>query len=172
MGLPQSPPVLPDDPTSVSLRELPTLTAPPGSWDEVRRRADSSQRARRRRLPLALAAGAVLVGVAATLFLALPSPAPGFEATPPGETAALLERSQRLEASRSTALSLPPTSTEWLLRARIGGIDASLNDELLHQTTSAPESRERLLRERVELMESLHYLEQYRQRELVRQAVF
>ena len=170
--LPQSPPVLPDDPTSESLRDLPTLAAPPALWDEVRRRADRSLRTRRRRVPLALAAGAMLVGVAASLFVALRSQAPALDATTPGEIAVLLERSQRLEASRRGGPSLPPTSTEWLLRARIGGIDASLNDQLLHRAASAPQSRERLLRERIELMESLHYIEQDRQRELVRQALF
>lgn len=168
---PQPSAVLPDQSLHDELRELPNLAAPPAIWDKVRERSDRAMRRRRRRVPLALAASA-LVGAAAILFLAAPWQGPSVDAARTGDIAALLERSQRLEASRGAMPLLPPTNTEWLLHARIGGIDASLNDQLLHEAAFSLKNRERLLRERVDLMESLTHIEEYRQREWRRQAVF
>ena len=168
---PQPSAVLPDQSLHDELRDLPNLAAPPAIWDKVQERSDRAMRRRRHRVPLALAAS-VLVGVAAVLFLTAPWQGSNADAVRTGDIAALLERSQRLEASRGTMQLLPPTNTEWLLHARIGGIDASLNDQLLHEAASSLKNRERLLRERVDLMESLTHFEEYRQRELLRQAVF
>ena len=84
----------------------------------------------------------------------------------------LLERSQLAEEMRRHAMALPVSSdTERILRARIGGIDASLN-QLLRQESQGTASRDRLLRERVDLMESLVYIERNRREALVRQVLF
>ena len=125
----------------------------------------------RRRVHLALAACTLLFGALAALLLGVRPESSGVDAVGASEVAVLLERSRRLEARRTPPM-LPPSGAERLLRARIGGIDASLNDQLLQETASVAERRERLLRERVELMESLMYIERDRQRELVHQAVF
>ena len=168
---PQPSAVLPDESLRDELRDLPNLAAPPAIWNKVRERSDRALRRHRRRAPLALAASA-LAGVAAILLLALPWQDSSVDAARAGDIAALLERSQRLEAGHRAMRLLPPTDTERLLQARIGGIDASLNDQLLHEAASSLQNRERLLRERVDLMESLMHIEEYRQRELLHQAVF
>ena len=179
----QLPPVRPesaDGPAAEALgdalRELPTIAAPAAIWPDVRARVDQAARQSsatrlRRRMPAALAASVLMLGVAAALLLAARPESGRVNAVHASAVATLLERSQRLEAHRRLPM-LPPSGAERLLRARIGGIDASLNDQLLQETAGVAERRERLLRERVELMESLMYIERDRRRELVHQAVF
>ena len=176
---PLSPPARPDDSNAAAvealrdeLRELPNLAAPPAVWTNVIACVDRAARRRRRRLPVALAASALLACTATIAFLASSPQAPSVNAAPASELAALLEHSRRLEEGRRAIPPLPPSGTELVLRARIGGIDASLNDQLLQEATLSFDRRERLLRERVDLMESLMHIERDRHRELVRQAVF
>ena len=171
-----------------ALRALPELPVPPQIWLRVRQRTASDNasantvpaRRKRRIVPLALAAG-VLLFAAATALLRVPHSAslpraesePGYARVAESdiELQALLAQAQRLEAARHRSLAvLVPTDAERLLRARIGGIDASLNNHLLD--ASGSDSRKQLLRQRVQLMESLLHIERNRQREFVRQAAF
>ena len=172
-----------DSPETVALNEslhaLPDLQAPESIWPAVRERIDSSRIERRRsgrwQMPAALAAGVML---ALSIGLTLRSPAP------PSPSAALelptlIERSQLAERRRR-AVALPAsTGTEHILRARIGGIDASLNRMLWQEAAGrtgaagavGTERRNRLLRERVDLLESLRHIEQDRREALYRQAL-
>ena len=179
-----------------ALQALPDLPVPPQVWRRIQQRtrnigtrADakatmpSNRSSKRRVAPLALAASVLLIAAATTL-LVLPRSAPArLDAerndTPllaggasNNELEALLAQSRRLEADRNNAVAVVlSTDAERLLRARIGGIDAALNGKLLDANVVAS-SRTQLLRERVELMESLLQIERNGQREFVRQAVF
>lgn len=173
-----------DSPEAVELNEalraLPDFQAPASIWPAVRRRVDSKRPAAAHwQLPLALAASVMVLGVGLTLLLRSPSPVPiTVKAVP-----MLVERSPLAELRRG-AVALPAsTGTEQVLRARIGGIDASLNRMLWQEAAERPgatvavsaagmEGRSRLLRERAALLESLRHIEQDRREELFRQALF
>ena len=87
------------------------------------------------------------------------------------DIATLLERSALVEAQRRAMPAVfAPSGVERVLQVRIGGIDAELNEQLLRGAD--PNVRRALLRERVELMEDLRYVESYRRDELFRQAMF
>lgn len=152
-----------------ALNALPELVAPDRLWDEVRRRIDASpgKRTRHRFVPFAVAASVL---VAAALGLRLGG-LPVDQGTNDTGIAALLDRSRAVEAERrATPIVLAPSGVERVLQARIGGIDALLNEQLLNGTD--PGARQVLLRERVELMEDLRHIEHYRHNELFQQAVF
>ena len=180
-----------------ALQALPDLPVPPQVWRRIQQRtrnagtsADAkatmpnrNRNSKRRVAPLALAASVLLIATATTL-LVLPRSAPArldaerndtpllAGGAPNNELEALLAQSRRLEADRNNAVAVVlSTDAERLLRARIGGIDAALNGKLLDANVVAS-SRTQLLRERVELMESLLQIERNGQREFVRQAVF
>ena len=167
---------MPADPRLDELREelraLPTLAAPDGLWENVRSRTDGAPRPRWR-APLALAASALLIATAATLFFAAGEDPPAMRSHA-GEVAALMERSRRLEDRRRAAPALLPSVAEQAIRARIGGIDAALNEQMLRAAGRgvADGQRARLLRERVDMMESLVRIEDHQRRELVHQVMF
>ena len=157
------------------LQALPELAPPPHLWQAIRARtAAMSERVgagrprRSRFAPLALAAG-VFATAAVAVFVVL---SPGDRGAEEFDMTALLERSRAVEAERRSMMPalFAPSNVERVLRVRIGGIDASFNEQLLRGAD--PQARQALLRERVELMEDLKNLERYRQSELVRQAVF
>lgn len=164
-----------------SLRALPDLHAPERIWPAVRKRIDfgrsEHRSAMRWQMPAALAAGVMLVlSIGLTLVLRSPAPPPPSAAL---ELPTLIQRSQLAELRRR-AVALPAsTGTEQILRARIGGIDASLNRMLWQEAAGrtgaaaaiGTERRNRLLRERVDLLESLRHIEQDRREALYRQAL-
>ena len=116
--------------------------------------------------PVSLAAS-VLIGAAA-LWLAV-----GVEPDRnmvDADIAALLERSRTVEAARRAGPALLPSNVEQVILARIGGVDARLNDQLVRNVD--PGERHALMRERVALMEGLHDIERYRVNELVHLATF
>ena len=175
---------------TAELRALPDVAAPASVWQGVRERVDAGASATRstrpprsawrRFAPMAVAASLVLGALATLMVVATwpPEAQPREVAAAPAD---LLAYSKRLESWRGVApVGYPSTAAERVLRARIGGIDASLNQRLLGDeliqvpaaATSADNERQRLLRERVELLESLMHIERYRQRELVHEAVF
>ena len=154
-----------EDGVAGALRALPELTAPERVWVHVRDRLDAPARPRPSRLPLAVAAAIVVASTAGVFVARWTSDS---EAADAG-IATLFERSRLVEAERrATPVLLAPSGVERVLQVRIGGIDALLNEQLLHDT--APTARQALLRERVELLEDLHQIERYRQGELYRQA--
>ncbi len=156
------------------LQALPELAPPPHLWQAIRARTAAMSdrvgtgRPRKSRFaPLALAAS-VFATAAIAVFVVL---SPGDRGAEEFDLTALLERSRAVEAERRSMPALfAPSNVERVLQVRIGGIDASLNEQLLRGAD--PQARQALLRERVELMEDLKKLERYRQSELVRQAVF
>ena len=156
------------------LRALPELAPPPHLWQDIRARTTAKPdrvgagRPRKSRFaPLTLAAG-VFATAAIAVFVVLSPGERGAEAI---DMTALLERSRAVEAERrSMPAMFAPSNVERVLRVRIGGIDASFNEQLLRGAD--PEARQALLRERIELMEDLKTLERYRHSELVRQVVF
>ena len=152
------------------LRKLPELEAPAHIWDDVQARSLPAAAPHRRRRLVSIALAASVFAVAATaVFMAH---APDRE-TADVDIAALFERSRAAEAARRATpvvFASGPSDVERVLRVRIGGLDASLNDQLLRGAN--PDSRQALLRERVELMENLTTIERYRHSELVRQAVY
>lgn len=166
---------------NTELRTLPELEAPERVWRRVRAQVSPARLgggrplAPRRLAPYAMAAS-VLLAAATAVFVGFATD-PNASDAPPGrdrasELATLLERSRLLEARRSALPALQvPTGVERMLRARVGGIDASLNRQLLLDEVDSHE-RERLLRRRVELMRTLADIEHYQRHELVRQAAF
>lgn len=153
---------------AAELRALPPLAAPLQLWQRVllRTAARRVRATRRRRAALALTASLVLALSAALLLGWRDDGAPAAVAS---EVATLVARSPRLEEARYGPLWLPASGAERLVRARIGDLDAALNQQLLHGQAAR---RPALLRERAALMESLLHLEQHRQRAFVQQAVY
>lgn len=158
----------PSDHVADALRGLPELATPERVWANVRDRLDAPARSVRRPLVRWAVAASALVAVAAGVLVARwPTSEPGGDA----DIAALFERSRLVEAERrATPVVLAPSGVERVLQVRIGGIDALLNEQLLHGT--APTARQALLEERVELLEDLRHIERYRQGELYRLAAF
>ena len=156
------------------LRALPALAPPPHLWQDIRARTAAMSdrvgagRPRNSRFaPLALAAS-VFATAAIAVFVVL---SPADRGAEKFDMTALLERSRAVEAERRSMPALfAPSNVERVLRVRIGGLDASFNEQLLRGAD--PEARQALLLERIELMEDLKNLERYRHSELVRQAVF
>ena len=153
---------------AAELRALPPLAAPPQLWQRVllRTAARRIRATRRRRVALALAASLVL---ALGMVLMLGWQDEGAPAALGPDVATLVARSPHTEPNRYARSWLPASGAEHLVRARIGGLDAALNQQLLHGQAA---SRPALLRERAALMESLLHLEQHRQRAFVQQAVY
>lgn len=181
------------------LRALPELEAPSAVGARVRERLDQesavddapSHGHGRRQTTLALAASIALVGVAAVVLSVhistgdlAPAGNTGIaiengttrQATEPLDHAAvieaLMEQSRLAEERRRAVLAFySPSGPEELIRAQIGGIDATLNEQMFVGRID-PRSREALLRDRVELMADLTDIERYRQHEFVRQVSF
>lgn len=145
------------------LRALPAFVPPPGGWERLNLR----RQARRRRY--AVAGGGLALAASVLVAIGLvglkPDRAPalggGFAAAPAAkrEVAQLISRSQNLERQLSAAR---PQVAVWnsgrdaratLLEQRLRVIDAQLN-------VAAPDSAERLWRERVKVMNALVTLHQ------------
>ena len=158
----------PSDGVAEALRTMPELATPERVWANVRDRLDAPTRPARRPLARWAAAASVVVAVAAGVLVARwPT------TSEPGDAdiAALFERSRLVEAERrATPVVLTPSGVERVLQVRIGGIDALLNEQLLHG--AEPTARQALLQERVELLEDLRHIERYRQGELYRLAAY
>ncbi len=172
------------------LRHLADFEAPPGLYQRICERVDRgpdavepSRKAHRTAMPWAVAASVAAVAVAVVFAWrgsdgpdnARPPQAPG-TAIPDTEQATalavLMERSRLAEERRRANLVFSASSgPERLLRARIGGIDAILNEQLLSDNVES-QARESLLRDRVDLMNTLTDVERYRQHEFVRQVAF
>lgn len=174
------------------LRALPELEAPAVLWERVEGRLDASttkSRASRRssQRPMALAAAVAAIAVAAAL-VSIHLSTDGDEPTDATEIAtmsstpvpldrvaiieSLMEQSQLAEERRRAGLVFySPSGPERLLREQIGGIDATLNEQMFAGRIE-PKFRETLLRDRVELIADLTDIERYRQHELVRQVSF
>lgn len=160
-----APEAAPPPDLAAELQALPPLPAPLNMWRRVGERTAQRRVQRRRRATFALAAGLATALVAAAL-VGLPDAPPSGLAS---ETAALPANPQHLAANRHAVLRLPAaTSAEHLVRARIGGIDATLNRRLLQGDV---DSRPALLRQRAALMESLVHIERHRAQAIV-QAVY
>lgn len=170
------------------LRALADLQAPDGIYDRIRERLDSessdvekargSHSSHRMAMPIAMAASVVALAVAAALVWRSSDPPDdpivaqsGWDEEHLAALADLMERSRLAEGRRPLVVLDAPTGPERLLRARIGGIDAALNEQLLKDRVELPE-REALLRDRVELMNTLADIERYRHHEFVRQVAF
>lgn len=178
------------------LRALPELEAPAGLWQHIQTRMDEDGTARTasprrwsRQAPMAAAAGIALVAIATVVaFHFAPrdnapvgkSEIAGDDAIRPvaepfDHTASierLMEQSRLAEQRRRAVLAFySPSAPERLLRAHIGGIDAALNEQIFAGEIE-PQSREALLRNRVDLMADLTDIERYRQHEFVQRVSF
>ena len=174
------------------LRALPELEAPGELWENVRERLDGEAgspipRTRYSQAPMALAASLAIVAVA-VVFVSLHLSS-GDNESAVGEVASanvstheppeyadiietLMEQSRQAEERRRAVLAFYwPSAPERTLREQIGGIDAALNEQMFTGKIE-PESREALLRDRVNLMADLTDIERYRQHEFVRQVSF
>ena len=153
---------------AAALQALPPLSAPPQIWQRVllATAARRVRATRRRRAALALAASLVLA-LGAVLLHGWRDD--GTPVAPAPDVATLMAQSPRPEANRYAPPWLPADGPAHLVRARIGGLDAVLNQQLLQGEESDRAVR---LRERAALMESLLHLEQHRQRAFVQQAVY
>ena len=105
-------------------------------------------------------------------------------ASPEGEMVALMERSRLAETRRRTlpvlegarlaaagGVEVSRMEARRLLAARIASVDASLN-RLATVETADPAARERLWRERAELMDTLMRAEQVQREAFIRRAVY
>ena len=174
------------------LNALPQLEPPPDLWRRLRGRLDEDAKTPQRRIArTALAAGVGAVAVsAAVVFLGLSGTdtVPGSDASvarhvepqePSPDDAylaaveALLEQSRRAERHRRAVLAFySPTATpERILRHRIGGIDAALNEQLFVGEVDRG-SRQALLRDRVALMADLTDIERYRQHQFIQRVSY
>lgn len=166
------------------LRALPELEAPGTLWRSVEKRLDRSGRPQRRFFRPAFAAGAAAAALAAVVLLTGRDPAPAPHGVPDAPAteplvAELMERSRLAETRRRTlpiidAKRLPAVQgmeARRLLAERIAAVDASLN-RLATNGPAEPMERERLWRERVELMDTLVRAEQVQREELIRRAVY
>ena len=173
------------------LRALPELEASDELWERVRERLDEDDAAQsppprwRRQAPMAAAASVALIAVAAGLaWVHLdtgnidPTSDDGLthrvDETPDHHAliAALMEQSRLVEERRRAVLAFySPSAPERLLRAQIGGIDVALNEQMFAGEFE-PQSREALLRDRVDLMADLTDIERYRQHEFVQRVSF
>ena len=153
---------------AAELRALPPLSAPPQLWQRVLLRTAARRvRARRRQRMAVTLAASLALALSAALLLGWRDD--GAAVAPAPNVATLMAHSPCLEAHRYAPPWLPADGPTHLVRARIGGLDAVLNQQLLQGEES---DRPALLRERAALMESLLHLEQHRQRAFVQQAVY
>lgn len=160
----------------LKLRELPELDAPPGVWERVLEARDARLAAGRFRRRSLAAAAAVVVAVGVTLFVATRSGAPlpptnaaSTAQTEPGVAGAvaasyapLVEESARLERLLAELPAPRPVmvgstaGTIVGLEDRIAFVDAQLSYAAAQDL--APNYREALWGERVELMNALLYV--------------
>ena len=189
-----SPTALQVDALGNELRALPELKAPNGLWERVRDRLDDAGAPRPqgrwvRQASMAFAAGVAVIAAAAILVSVdlssgdiepVGNTGIADNRTPPvsgsldhlASIEALMEQSRLAEERRRAVLSFySPSGPEQVLRAHIGGIDAALNEQMFAGAIE-PESREALLRDRVDLIADLTDIERYRQHEFVRQVSF
>ena len=171
------------------LRELPALRPPAAVWSRVAAEVGSTPPSTAQASParfarLALAASVAMVTTMA-VFFAFDGSLEGEGAqtanspwvangVPSAEIAHLLERSRNAETIRRSFppnaqlvadQSVPDAYAPRILRGRIADVDATMNRLAVTDGMSAgefAEQRERLLRRRVELMESLVEIEQER----------
>ena len=165
------------------LRALGDFEAPAVIYDRIRQRLDTepvpaSRGSRRVATPIAMAASVAALAVAMVfVWRGSEQPddplvrQPGWSEEHLAALVDLMERSRLAEERRPLVMLDSPTGPERLLRARIGGIDAALNDQLLNDRVELPE-RQALLRDRVELMNTLADIERYRHHEFVHQVAF
>lgn len=163
------------------LRALADFEAPAETYDRIRQRLDTEpvpeSRGSRRMTPIAMAASVAALAIATVFVWRSAQPddplvtQSGWNAEHLAALADLMERSRLAEERRPLIVVDSPAGPERLLRARIGGIDAALNEQLLEDKVELPE-REALLRNRVELMNTLADIERYRHHEFVRQVAF
>ncbi len=177
------------------LRALPELEAPNGLWERVRDRLDDDAGAPRpqgrwvRQASMAFAASVAVIAAAAILVSVdlssgdiepVDNTGVADNRTPRvsesldhlASIEALMEQSRLAEERRRAVLAFySPSGPEQVLRAHIGGIDAALNEQMFAGAIE-PESREALLRDRVDLIADLTDIERFRQHEFVRQVSF
>ena len=179
------------------LRELPALHPPAEVWSRIESNLDSRGSSSRaspatsaRFARLALAASVAMVTTMAVFFafddsigedgFDVPNTPWVSNGVPSAEIAHLLERSRNAETLRRsypTGARLvadqagPDAYAPRILRTRIADVDATLNRMAMNEGLTA-EERERLLRRRVELMESLVRIEQERLKASLRQVTY
>lgn len=166
------------------LRALPELEAPREVWRVVEERLGAAER-ERPYLWRALAATVAAASLTAVVLLYGrdwgPAPHEAAPAAVPADgvsVAAFMERSRLAETRRrglpvvrgGTMSPLPGVEARRLLAARIASVDASLN-RLAGTAADDPGARERLWRERAELMDTLARAEQVQREALIRYAV-
>lgn len=142
------------------LNALPPVTPDPAVWEAIQERtAGRTRPGWLDRFPLATAA-TVFLAAALTIVLWDPTSEPAVDGAGPqvqDPIAALMIRSQRLEAelfTRAAAPAVSATSSEQALVYGIADVDAQLNALYESDGPDAAE-RERLWRQRVALLESL-----------------
>lgn len=178
------------------LRDLPALHPPAEVWSRIEANLDekapskSSPASPARFARLALAASVAMVTTMAVFFAFDDSiDEDGFDVPntpwisnglPSAEIAHLLERSRNAENLRRSFptgarlvadQAVPDAYAPRILRTRIADVDATLNRLAMSEGLTA-EERERLLRRRVELMESLVRIEQERLNASLRQVTY
>ena len=170
------------------LRALPELEAPGTVWQSIEKRLGEADRPQRRFYRPAFAAGAAAAALAAVILVTDRHPAPltnqpaGVQ-SPEQLVAELMERSRLAETRRRTMPliedarlagereAMQGLEARRLLAARIAAVDASLN-RLAGNGLVDPVERERLWRERAELMDTLMRAEQVQREAFIRRAVY
>ncbi len=179
------------------LRKLPALHPPAQVWSRIEANLDSRDGSSKaspatpaRFARLALAASVAMVTTMAVFFafddsidengFGVPNTPWVSNGVPSAEIAHLLERSRNAETLRRsfpTGARLvadragPDAYAPRILRTRIADVDATLNRLAMGEGLTA-EERERLLRRRVELMESLVQIEQERLKASLRRVTY
>ena len=179
------------------LRDLPALNPPADVWARIQTELDAADDTKKSRsaVPakyarLALAASVAMVTTMGVFFtfnssvdedgLDLPRSPFVVNEVPSAEIAHLLERSRNAERRRRSVptgvrlvadRALPDAYAPRILRTRIADVDATMN-RLAMSGALTLEERERLLRRRVELMESLVRIEQERLKASLQQVTY
>ena len=148
------------------LRELPGIDPPADTWPAILKA--KTERPGHTKLPAALAAAAVLVVAVLVIGPQQPTvPETGSEALqtgvqipPNGDLAALIRRSQELEARVVPAAQFEePGSSQDALVYRIADIDAELLG-LYDEMDADPARQAKLWRQRVDMLENLQTVQQ------------
>lgn len=148
------------------IEALPDLEPPASVWQAVLAASDEDRRRWYEKRPLALAAS-VFVAAALSMFVIDPFGSQAGSA----QTSSLMQQSQLLEGRLQTMPVSVYEGTGTVLRHRIGDVDRSLN-RLYADRADDPLERERLLRQRIELLESLLEVERRSQNRMLRKVVF
>lgn len=176
------------------LKALPELEAPPEVWRMIEKRLHREHHSHRSIPWRALAAGVFVAALAVTALQIDRGSAPaqqqvtGTAASHPAvadavlsepAVAAWMERSRLAESRRRTLPGMPGVQladgqgleARRLLAARIASVDESLNRLVTVEPVDLA-ARERLWRERAELMDTLVRAEQIQREDLIRRAVY